>query len=199
LCCNELEYTRLCLESVLRHTQPPYELVLVDNGSTDGTPAYLEEIRTRPGPARVEVIHNETNRGFPAGCNQALERARGSAVVFLNNDTVVTDAWLERLLAWSRHAWPKVGLVGPVSNYAPWPQGVVHAYRTLEEMHAFAAQRRQAFARRAMQAKRLTGFCLLVRRDVLEQIGGFDEHYGLGFFDDDDLCEIGRASCRERG
>ena len=72
LCCNELEYTRLCLKSVLRRTRPPYELVLIDNGSTDGTPAYLEEVRSRPGPARVEVVRNETNAGFPAGCNQGL-------------------------------------------------------------------------------------------------------------------------------
>ena len=78
LCCNELEYTRLCLESVLRRTRPPYELVLIDNGSADGTPDYLNEIRARPGPDRVEVARNETNRGFPAGCNQGLAR-RGAA------------------------------------------------------------------------------------------------------------------------
>ena len=75
LCCNELEYTRLCLESVLRRTRPPYELVLIDNGSADGTPDYLNEIGARPGPDRVEVARNETNRGFPAGCNQGLARA----------------------------------------------------------------------------------------------------------------------------
>src|SRR5262245_27585318 len=61
LCCNELAFTRLCLENVLRHSRPPYELVLLDNGSTDGTPAFLEEIRTRPGPLHVEVIRNPTN------------------------------------------------------------------------------------------------------------------------------------------
>src|SRR5262249_27250458 len=73
LCCNQLAHTRPCLESLLRHTRAPYELILVDNGSTDGTPGYLEEIRRRHGPARIEVIRNETNLGFPAGCNQGLE------------------------------------------------------------------------------------------------------------------------------
>ena len=100
LCCNELEYTRLCLESVLRRTRPPYELVLIDNGSADGTPTYLQEVRSRPGPARVEVVRNEANAGFPAGCNQGLARLRGGWVVFLNNDTVVTGGWLEGLTAW---------------------------------------------------------------------------------------------------
>src|SRR5207247_320361 len=58
LCCNEVEYTRLCLESVLRHTRQPFELVLVDNGSTDGTPDYLQDVVGRPGPARVRVVRN---------------------------------------------------------------------------------------------------------------------------------------------
>ena len=64
LCCGQLPYTRLCLESVLRHTRAPFELILVDNGSTDGTPAYLEEIPGLPGPERVVVLRNESNRGY---------------------------------------------------------------------------------------------------------------------------------------
>lgn len=194
LCCNELEYTRLCLESVLRHTRPPYELVLVDNGSTDGTPGFLEEFRARPGPVHVEVIRNETNRGFPAGCNQGLVRARGEYVVFLNNDTIVTPGWLDGLVAWAHHDWPSVGLVGAVSNYAAPPQQVPAGYNDLRELEGFAARRRQEYAGQAVQVDRLTGFCLLVRREVLERIGGFDEQFGLGFFDDDDLCVRAREA-----
>jgi tetratricopeptide (TPR) repeat protein len=124
LCCNEVEYTRQCLDSVRRHTRPPYELILVDNGSTDGTPALLEEVRSRPGPERVEVIRNETNVGFPAGCNQALARARGDYLVLLNNDTVVTPGWLDGLVGWALHDWPTVGLVGAVTNCSRAPQEV---------------------------------------------------------------------------
>src|SRR5437867_236352 len=153
-------YTRLCLESILRHTQPPYELVLVDNGSTDETPAYLEEIRTRPGPAHVEVIRNATNVGFAAGCNQGLAQTRGEYLVFLNNDTVVAEGWLERLIAWSVHDGPRVGLVGPVTNYAAPPQQVAIDYTDLADLPAFAARRRQAYARQALRVERLTGFCL---------------------------------------
>jgi GT2 family glycosyltransferase/Tfp pilus assembly protein PilF len=188
LCCNELDYTRQCLESVLQRTRPPYELILVDNGSSDGTPAYLEEVRNRPGPVRVEVVRNETNLGFPAGCNQALARARGRYLVFLNNDTVVTTGWLEGLIAWSLHEWPTVGLAGAVTNCAPDAQGVPCGYASLDGLEAFAARRRRDFAGRVLPVPRLTGFCLLVRREVLERTGGFDERYGLGFFDDDDLC-----------
>jgi len=194
LCCNELPYTRLCLESVLQHTRPPFELVLIDNGSSDGTPAYLEGLRARPGPVRVEVIRNATNRGFPAGCNQALAKARGRYVVFLNNDTVVTQGWLDGLVHWALHGWPKTGLVGCVTNYASPPQMVPCDYARLDGLGAFAERRRREFAGKALQVERLIGFCLLVRREVLQQIGGFDERFGMGFFEDDDLCLRARQS-----
>jgi GT2 family glycosyltransferase/Tfp pilus assembly protein PilF len=186
LCCNQLDYTRQCLESLLRHTRRPYEVLLVDNGSTDDTPAYLEEFRRRAGPARVEVLRNETNRGFPAGCNQALERARGHYVVFLNNDTVLTPGWLEGLVRCALQDWPEVGLVGPVTNGAPPPQGIRVPYQALDGLDAFAVQRR-AFAGQTLTVRRLTGFCLLARRDVLERVGPFDNRFGTGFFEDDDL------------
>ncbi len=194
LCCNQLDYTRRCLESVFRHTRAPYELIVVDNGSTDDTPAYLEEIRARPGPGRVQVIRNATNQGFPAGCNQALAQAQGQYLVFLNNDTIVTDGWLDRLIAWSLHDWPAVGLVGPVTSYAAPPQQIAIDYTDLADLPTFAARRRQTYFRQALLVPRLTGFCLLVRRAVLDQIGGFDERYGLGFFDDDDLCVRAREA-----
>jgi GT2 family glycosyltransferase/Flp pilus assembly protein TadD len=197
LCCNELAYTRQCLESVLAHTRAPYELVLVDNGSTDGTPTYLEELRQRRLPERVVVVRNEANQGFPRGCNQGLAEARGRYVVFLNNDVVVTEGWLEGLIAHVLSDWPKVGLVGAVTNASRPPQQIPVDYADLAGMPAFAARRRQEFAGKTHAVERLTGFCLLVRREVLDRIGGFDEGFGAGFFDDDDLSvRAGRAGFR---
>jgi GT2 family glycosyltransferase/Tfp pilus assembly protein PilF len=194
LCCNELECTRLCLESVLRKTRPLYELILVDNGSTDGTPTYLQDLPTRSEPTRVVVIRNDANRGFAAGCNQALGQARGRYLVFLNNDTVVTENWLSGLIAWATHDWPHIGLVGPTSNYAPPPQYVPGDYRDLAGLDAFAARWHHEHVGKALSVERLTGFCLLGRREVLDQVGGFDEGFGLGFFEDDDLCVRAREA-----
>jgi GT2 family glycosyltransferase len=201
LCCNEVAFTRACLDSVLAHTRQPYELVLVDNGSTDATPALLEEVKKRPGPSRVEVIRNETNVGYPAGCNQALARSAGRWLVFLNNDTLVTPGWLDGLVAWALHDWPHVGLVGPVSNgVGPGPQLAAADYDLADggaSLVAFAARRRRDFAGKAVRAPRVTGFCLLARREVLDAVGAFDERYGLGFFDDDDLCLRVRQAGRQ--
>ncbi|MBP3957826.1 glycosyltransferase [Gemmata sp. G18] len=187
LCCNELEVTRLCVASVLAHTRAPYELILVDNGSTDGTPAYLDALVGVPGPARVVVVHNPENRGYPAGVNQGLGAARGAFLVLLNNDVVVTPGWLDRLVRCAT-AGARPGLAGAVTNYAPPPQLVEPGYADLTGLDAFAAARATAFAGRTLDVPRLTGFCLLVPRLVFEHIGRLDEGFGLGFFDDDDLC-----------
>ena len=81
---NELDYTRQCVESIRRLTDEPYELIFVDNASTDGTVQYLE---CQPD---AKVIRNSDNRGFPAAVNQGIAAASGSQVLLLNNDTIVT-------------------------------------------------------------------------------------------------------------
>src|SRR5262249_51140068 len=171
-----------------------YELVLIDNGSADGTAAFFAEVRAKAGPERVEVIRNEKNLGYPAACNQGLAKAQGDYVVFLNNDTLVTPGWVEGLIGWSLHDWPGVGLVGPVTNCSRPPQEVPVDYEGPTGLAAFAARRRRDFAGQALPVERLTGFCLLARREVLGRLGGFDERYGLGFFDDDDLCVRARKA-----
>lgn len=185
-CFNQLEFTRHCVAALARHTRPPWGLVAVDNGSTDGTAAYLGGVQDAAS-FRVEVITNPENRGFPAACNQGLRAARGDYLVLLNNDAVVTDAWLDQLIALAESD-PGIGMTGPVSNYAAPPQLVEGTdYADLEGMHRYAARWRAGRRGRWFTAAKLSGFCLLIKRRVLEAVGGLDERFGLGFFDDDDL------------
>ncbi len=183
---NGLEHTQKCLESLAAHTREPHELILVDNGSTDGTVEYLR--RYAKAHEQVRVVFNRTNRGFAAGNNQGLAVARGEFALLLNNDTVVTAGWLGRMLHVLR-AEPRTGIVGPVSNYVSGPQLVQDAaYSGLDAMHAFAATWAAEHAGQTLAVNRVVGFCLLARRDVIEQIGGLDEQYGSGNFEDDDFC-----------
>lgn len=105
---NAWDHTRACLESLHPTLRPGDQVVVLDNGSTDATGA---ELLKYPW---VEVLTNDLNRGFASGCNQGAALARGEVVVFLNNDTVVHDGWLQELLAPFNDA--EVGAVGPRSN-----------------------------------------------------------------------------------
>jgi GT2 family glycosyltransferase len=183
---NRLEDTRVCLDSIRRHTPEPHEIVFVDNGSTDGTVEWLREV-VRDHPEARAVVKSR-NLGFAGGNNQGLAMSRGRHVVLLNNDTAVTEGWLAGLMS-VLDDHPGVGLVGPMTNHASGPQvapGV--SYRSLPEMEAFAREWAAANAGRSDEARRLVGFCLLARRRVIDDVGGLDERFVLGNCEDDDFC-----------
>ena len=95
---NQLEFTKQCIAALKEHTRPAWELIVIDNGSTDGTALYLEGARDMAA-VPVTLVSNATNLGFPAAINQGLQLARGEYLVLLNNDVVVTDGWLDQLIA----------------------------------------------------------------------------------------------------
>ncbi|MBI3862380.1 MAG: glycosyltransferase [Planctomycetia bacterium] len=185
--CGQLEYTRLCLDSIRSRTPEDFELIVVDNGSTDGTVEFLRSC------ADVTLILNFENRGFPAAANQGMLAATGRNILLLNNDTVVTTKWLERLLA-ALHSDPSVGLVGPCSNNISGEQQVSFSYDRLEGIDPFAQQWAVDHHRQTIETDRLVGFCLLIRREVIDKISLLDERFGIGNFEDDDLCRRARQA-----
>lgn len=188
---NQIDYTRKCINSLLRHTGNPFELIVVDNGSTDGTRDYLKDIQRKDSACvRIRIIENSKNAGFPRGNNQGLLESRGRYVVFLNNDVVVSSGWLNTLIH-TVELNSTIGIVGPVSNRVAGPQKVApvsYDEDRLEDFDTFS--RRWAMEHRSQVEAcwRLVGFCLLAKREVIDAIGGFEEQYGIGNFEDDDFC-----------
>lgn len=186
LCYNQLNYTKQCVESVLHTTAyPNYELILVDNASSDGTADYLQSVKQRSG--QIKVVLNQTNRGFAGGNNDGIAVADGEYLVLLNNDTVVTRGWLTNMLKHFQND-SAVGLVGPVTNSIGNEARICVPYMNdMDQMSVFAD--RYTFEHMGEEYPHhgiLAMFCLMISRELYDKVGPLDEHYGIGMFEDDD-------------
>ena len=180
---NTLAFTRLCVASVLANTEyPNYELILIDNGSTDGSAAALTDLGKQY--PHVRIILNDTNQGFGPANNQGLIIARGDLLVLLNSDTMTPPGWLSRL-AWHLTD-PRLGMIGPSTNRTCNEAQVATAYSTYGELLAFARQRGDAFDGQRHRIRMPMMFCAAWRRDVLADVGLLDERYETGMFEDED-------------
>ncbi|AXA54494.1 glycosyltransferase [Pseudomonas thivervalensis] len=180
---NNLNLTVQCVNSILRNTTwPHYQLIVVDNGSEDGTRDYLERLRQEVPMAKV--ILNPDNRGFAAANNQGLREADGEILLLLNNDTVVPGGWLDPLIMRLRD--PSIGLVGPVTNTVGNEAKIEVSYTDIQQMQAFADHYTEAHKGRSFDISMLAMFCVAFRRGILEEVGYLDEAFGIGMFEDDD-------------
>ena len=178
---NQLKFTQDCLDSILRDSdRQPYELIIVDNGSTDGTRQYLESKSRELDRSRDRLITicNETNRGVAPAWNQGLKAATGKTIGILNNDIVVTHGWHRSLLwAMDHH---RVGLI------SPFAAGGLLDY----DLEARARE----FTRKNLGRLWFDyDFCAVVlTRRTYEAVGLFDEKFLVGGYEDQDY------ACRMR-
>ncbi len=183
---NNIAYTKEFIDSVILNTTSEYEIIFIDNASTDETKDYLNSILI--SDQNVKVIFKEYNLGFPAAVNQGIQKANGKYVLIANNDIVVTEGWLERLIEVAESD-NKIGIVGPISNEVSGLQKDKEAkYKTIDEMHVYAASVKEKNRNRVMQFPRVAFLCTLIKREVIEKIGGLDERFSPGNFEDDDFC-----------
>jgi GT2 family glycosyltransferase len=175
---NGLALTRACLDS-LRGATEPLEVVAVDNGSTDGTAAYLDAWR-QPYPLRR--VTNAANVGLIRALNQGARAAGGDVLCFLHNDTEMREArWLGRLRA-GLEAAPGAGLAGLYGarrlrrdgRYAG--RSIVHCLEGAPPLPGGV-----------VEVAAVDGVCLVLRRTLFEAVGGFDEAYGFFHGYDRDL------------
>lgn len=187
---NSLACTENCLQSIRAHTSADdIELIVVDNSSTDGTVAWLK------AQSGLRLIENSENKGFSGGCNRGIRAAeQGNDILLLNNDTIVAPNWLQNLQA-CLYSAPDIGAVGPVTNCCSNGQQIAYS-GTTQDIADFAKAYNTA-APLYERKLRLVGFCMLIRREVVDQIGLLDERFFPGNYEDDDYSfRIGQAGYR---
>jgi GT2 family glycosyltransferase len=188
---DNLAFSRMCLASVLENTEyPNYELIVVDNASSDGT---VEELMRLSGSiANIKVILNDHNAGFGPANNQGLAAATGEILVLLNNDTVVPRGWLTRL---ARHLDDaRIGLVGPATNRSCNEAQIDIPYQTYGEFQDVARSQGDRYERERLPIRMPMMFCVAFRRDTFERIGPLDERYEVGMFEDEDYALRAKAA-----
>lgn len=184
---NNLALTKECLESIELNTEyDNYEVIIVDNLSTDDTRNYLKKHYL--GRINYTVIFNDENVGFAAGNNIGLENATGDILILLNNDTYVSPYWLGGLVkAFKRN--PELGLVGPVTNNIGNESKINIDYKDWSEMNVKSLNYISNHTNQLYPVECLAFFCAAIRRGVYDKLGGISLDYGLGFFEDDDYCK----------
>lgn len=183
---NGLHYTRECVESLRELTAGvEYQLIVVDNGSTDGTREYLRAL------GWVTLIENETNVGYVRGNNQGIAAApTGSDILLLNNDMRVLQAnWLQRLREVA-HSDPSYGVVGArllmtdgkllhAGTYMPsdsfWGWQIGGGEEEISQYH------------RVRPVEGIVGACMYLRHDVIDTVGVLDERF-FSYYEDTDYC-----------
>ena len=188
---NKVEYLYQCLNSILSHTEVPYELIVVDDCSQDLTAQVLNKIQN------IHIERNEQNLDFIRTCNKGASFARGRYIMFLNNDVVVTPNWLSVLTSTIERI-PNCGAVGaklvrPDGNLQEagsivWQDGSAMGYgrddNPLKPEYCYLRE-----------VDYCSAACLLVRAELFRDLKGFDERYLPAYYEDADLC----LGIRERG
>ncbi|WP_373229490.1 glycosyltransferase family 2 protein [Cohnella sp.] len=177
---NRLDLLQKCIASIRKYTEIPYEIIVVDNASTDGTADWCMR-------EKLTFITLSRNEGFPVACNKGLRLSSGDTLVLLNNDTLVTPCWLSNLSA-ALYSSSDVGIVGPVTNYASGSQQVNYPFDDIEEFQRIAAEVNVSNHSKWNRVERIVGICFVFDRSLMDKIGLLDERFSPGHYEDDDFC-----------
>jgi len=208
---NTKKLTRECIESVVKNTKGiTYEFIVVDNDSKDGSVEMLKKLQNSKTP-KLKLVVNQDNRGFGQANNQGMEISKGRYILLLNSDTLVKSNVLAEMVSWMDKN-PKAGIascglrfkdgkIQGTGGYFPtlarvfaWMTflddipGLMKFITPFHPMHGLSPfDKNIKFFKKEKQVDWVTGAFLLMRKEVYEQIGGFDKAYFM-YVEEVDLC-----------
>ena len=186
---NKVKFLKQMMESVEKNTKWPFELIIVDNASDDGTQEFVLNANFKMDG---QYLRNEKNLGFSIPNNQGMKVAKGNFLCFLNNDTIVTKGWLTAMM----NVFNEEKAVGIVGSRLIHPgRGTIqhagifeHASSKLPDHIYFKKPMDYALAMKRKQYFAVTGACMVTPKTLFEGLGGFDEKYWCGW-EDMDYCQ----------
>ena len=173
--CGQIGFIRNCIESLIKTTKYPYRLIAIDNGSSEEASRYLKDMSTS-GSLDMVLIKPEENLGWIKSINHGLEFSKDSEYVsFQNDDTVFTEGWLDEVVSIFEKN-PDVGILNP-----EWekPKGVT-------DINKYAVELKKKYAGKTIDIDWCRGHCFVVKREVVNKLGGFDPVYIPVYYDDRD-------------
>lgn len=168
---NQLEYTKRCVESILRNTVYPHSILIVDNGSDSQT---IDVLKCFKEHHSAEVIFNKENLGWVKAVNQIMFHSDFPYVCIMNNDTLAYPGWLEEMINIAERD-KRIGLVNPLWQLPKRFRGTVDDY-----FDKIVRNQEGEF----IETDWVRGFCFLVKRAVIDKIGGLDEMFSPAYYDD---------------
>jgi len=171
---NLLDDTKACIDSIKR-TKEKYQLVIVNNGSDKETSDYLNKLD-------CILINNKENLGFVKATNQGISASTGD-VILLNNDVIVPEDWIEKLMAVA-YSDGDIGLVGPLTE----PGGGHASQQDINRIENRCDYRLPSTNNNYLLVETVAFFCTFIKRTVLDKVGLLDENFGFGQEDDIDYC-----------
>lgn len=191
-CFNAVQYTKQCIESVQLHTNIKYELILINNGSTDGTKKYFDTLKQQLKPnkklQKVTVIQSIKNLGVAKALNLGISKSIGKYVCYINNDVVVTKDWLKKIVKAAKSD-KQIGAVGTMFNAFDNKKYLKAVENNKSLIDVVAQTISIKNAGKIKRAKTIHGLCMFIKKNVFKKVGLFNENFYPCFGEDIEFCE----------
>jgi GT2 family glycosyltransferase/Tfp pilus assembly protein PilF len=183
---GETKHLKECVQAIRKRSPEPHEVIFADTNSPQDIQKWLKMIAREN--TNYKFIQTPKSLHPSESLNLGIRESSGEFLLFLNPDVMVTENWLSGLLECLQNA-RDIGIVGPITNQISGIQRIEEVgYRSLEALDEYARSFREKNRCRRIPSRRIVGFCMLLRRELVDRIGLLDESFGKGNFEDDDFC-----------